>query len=241
MPISTPYTYTNGNVLVPDSHNRNIASTVASGEGLLSGPNGGIDASCLAPGFEITSESVQAEECVVARKEDASEALDFMDNAFSDTGDRRYISIPGAGIRFPVYFSSVTLLQWSLFVSPFRAIRYTEQGAQILPEVTLKMFLDGSPIQHTRRVLPVTAFINSANTFIYTFEKRSCLFYDMAHLASLTAGWHSLQVRLYMEVGSITNSLARSINSGSKTSTYFIKNRVTVGIRNARVLLMRGS
>jgi hypothetical protein len=193
----------------------------------------------------------------MARGESNKESIDYIDNAFSSstepqtTVEREFIPIAGTGIRFPLHFGGLILFQWTLFVSPHRpqywhgdvATGYSWDHSLIV----IKTYYNGSPIAHTRRTVPLTAFYNDHTTAdpndtgnMMFHEDRACRTFDMAHLVTgASRGWQSLSVRIFMEQSDMRPSFWRKINGTPiPEQVHIVRNRLTVGIRNVRALCL---
>jgi hypothetical protein len=251
--IVTSYTYTNGNVLTPDSHNRNIASATV-GEGIMSEPNGGVGTGNLVAGFRISREHIQIGQAHRGGQEARYETIDILSNAIPSTGGKNIVPIPGLGIRFYLpYNCASVMLQWSFFLSPMR-ILYSNVNAPatyLTPIIQHVTFVDGVAVPHTLRFVPWTTQFNEPaappSRILNMEENRACVQRDMAHMVkNMAQGWHSLSVRVYMERPALTqpgvvdddmylNNFRRTINGTPiDSSDHYVHSRLTIGIGNVR-------
>lgn len=255
MSVSTPYNYFNKQVLDPDRHNENIYSTNA-GQGIVSEINGGLDSPVA--DFRIQKEHVWPEEVIRQRQEAAVETLDVYSNAFSDTGESTYAPVAGCSVRLHMpYAATLALWQWSAFVHVFRphAARINTSAGTATTTASTKAFikakLDGSSLSHTIRPLPTTVehADYSSHGFLRSNESRAALYFDMSHLQeTVLSGWHDLTLTLYLEnvldsdtsSGLYEGSLLkfRDEDSTGSAQNYTFYNRVSFGIRNARVITL---
>lgn len=238
--ISLPYSYVDGSTLVPASHSANIFSATGD-EGLMSEPDGGLDHLNLAAGFTVQPDHVWPGEVIRMTMESRLDSIDYMDDAFADSAssdaEEAYVTIAGASCRFFLpWAASAVLYQWTVFAHGFRF----RDGAGTGPAIHLRAVLNGSSITHTRRPLPETAFDdNSAGTQIFGRESRNARSWDMAHLAtSAAAGWHELDVRVYMALVDLSEEFQRVIGDRTSSTAHDIHHRCTCGISSARALAL---
>ncbi len=162
MAVITPNTtYPNGANLSVPNHNANVYAT-ASGRGIMSEPNGGLQVVNLDAAFTIRDEHVMPEEAVIARMDGSTIPMDVYNNAFGvrDDEDPAYVAIAGLGERIYVpYAVSAMVWQWSFHVSVFRPYMYSlsEQGQAALADMNIRVFIDGAEQSAHRRGLPVSA------------------------------------------------------------------------------------
>lgn len=168
--------------------------------------------------------------------------------------DSSYMPISGVSARiFVPYDCSMMLWQWSFYATVGRAfaIETDSAGTQHVaeaPVITHKAFLDGTALEHTYRQFPRTYFLKKFvaggddNYDVMTTEGDNSRHWDMSHLATnVKAGWHEISARLYMAEnrGSAYNLRIPTGGSGEddpSSQAYFISNRITFGIRNARCM-----
>ena len=248
--IPTSLAYVDAAVLDTALHNTNIFSATGS-EGILSEPNGGLEVANLAGGFAVRAEHIWPEEVIRVRQEGGTERLDFMDNAFGESADTRgFVVIPGAAVRFNVPWTpTIILWQWSMFISPMRYIGTNSSGTADAAfnaagaGIQFRSYIDGTAAGHTLRSLPHSlAWSNTTTSDIRETGGRNSCWFDMAHLsvtgdAEAAIGYHDLTVQLWMEVAGSTYRSINILRTGG-TAAHNIYNRCTVGIRNARALVV---
>lgn len=173
--------------------------------------------------------------------EERLDSLDYMSDAFADSASsdaqNAYVTIAGASCRFFLpYQASLVLYQWTVFAHCFRF----RDGAGTGPAIYLRTLVDGSHVAHTRRSMPETAFDdNSAGDELFGRESRNARSWDMAHLGiNVAAGWHGLDVRIYMDLVDVTQTISRTIGTVTAASAHRVHHRFTSGIANARVLCL---
>jgi len=261
MSVTTPYVYTNNQVLNPDEHNKNVYSKTP-GEGIYSEINGGIDS--YASTFKVEAEHVRPEQVTRARREFAVESLDLFSNAVSETDNGSFRPVAGCAVKVHVpYNASLSLWQWSIFIHPFKwrvssHVRDSDEETtgftQTKSNMIIRASLNGDQLPHTERQLPTSAVWEATRNssgdsvgIMDSFEARACLQYDMCHLQTdVSAGWHDLTLRVYIEPlvdsgGGLYNYPYHSAVSASDGSdvvltSHVLYQRVSFGIRNARVL-----
>lgn len=239
--VITPYTYTDGNVLAPTQHDSNIFSATGD-QGIMSEPNGGLDTNNMAGGFQVQPEHVQPGEVVRAYQEQALDSVDYTSDSFSESGDasNAYVGLAGCSVRvFLPYTAAIVLWQWTVFAHCFR-FRDGASGAGTNAAIRMRASVDGSAVPSTRRLFPETWYDdNAGGARLYGRETRAAYSRDLAHLSrNLAAGWHELDVRLYMDLVDITESIARDFTATSITTDHYMHHRLTAGIRNARALVL---
>ena len=249
--IPNTYPLVDANVLDVALWNRKIFSIVGS-EGILSEPNGGLEAANLAANFSVRDEHVWPGEAVRAASEWAVGTLDFYNDAFADEVSSSFISIPGAASRFQIPWpASVVIYQWSLFASVWRfTIDDAGNGAaaayNIGPSIDIGASIDGGQIiNHTIRRMPETAWgpkTSIGNMYVRHTEQLCAQHYDLFHVVSaVAAGFHEVDARVRMFIASSDGSLPtqrilryRPEGSGATfdiPADFFT--RITVGVRAA--------
>jgi hypothetical protein len=260
MPTITPsLVYIDGQKLDVEKHNENVYSTGLS-EGIMSTANGGLDASNLHSTFKVESEHLQIEETAVARQDGRNTTVDCFQSAFARaptdtttsmnsvlTKESFFAPIPGASIRFyQPYDASFAHLSWSMFINPFTVRKYSGNPASASsitttaePMTGLAMRFDGEIIDHTRRNITITAWAEtSVRNAVDDGEAKCGQWWDMTHLVTgLSAGYHDLQLGLYMEILDAEMSYGVS-RAWAASTTYSSKlfQRVSFGVTNAKVV-----
>lgn len=212
MAIITPATTYPAGALDIAGHNANIFSTTA-GQGVLSEPNGGLEQANLDATFAVRDEHVMSEEAVVARAESLTVPMDIYNNAFAqrEEDDPAFVPIGGLCQRVHVpYTMSAVLWQWSFFVSVWRpfVVKASEDtlfGADV-PQVAVRVFIDGVEYPAFRRPFPVSADINASAVPLsgsaaaeISYERVTSLWFELSKLQTgVSKGYHELTVRLFM-------------------------------------------
>lgn len=214
--ITPSTTYTNGAALDIAGHNANIFST-ASGKGVLSEPNGGLEQANLDATFRVRDEHVMSEEAVIAKSEGLTIPMDIYNNAFAMREDDDPVYVPIGGLNQRVYIPfdmSAVVWQWSFYVAVFRPYMVEviddQLFAQDIPTVAVRVYVDGVEYPAFRRPLPVSADLwlsldpavslnSSAPTGQINYENVAALWYDFSKLQqNVSAGYHELSVKVYM-------------------------------------------
>jgi len=264
--VSTPYNYFNRQVLDPDKHNENIYSNSA-GQGIVSEINGGLDspvADFRIQKEHVWPEEAtrQRQEAAVETLDVYSNA--FSDTGETTYVPVAGCSVR---LHMP-YAATLALWQWSAFVhvfrphttSIFRDTRVATVGST--SKAFIKAKLDGSSLSHTIRPLPTTVehakYDGGTFGVLRSNEARSALYFDMSHMQeTVLSGWHDLTLTLYLEnlLDSTTASglyegnivpvseefkVSRLFNPNDPEGghDYTFYNRVSFGIRNARVITL---
>ena len=218
--VVTPYTYLDGRKLTTE-HNKNIFSADGD-EGIMSEPNGGLSSTNLASDFLVQKEHVHPEEVYRLRQDSAKYSSDYMSDALGNSSeDAAFVPIAGTATRvYLPYAVSAALWQVSFFYSSFR-VYHNNNNAISTPDIYVKMYVDGTSIDHTWRSLPMSA---PMDRYIYredgssddregtifgaenegvnrVYEAISGTGYmDWAHLAQdVSAGWHDVVAQIFME------------------------------------------
>lgn len=254
--IVQTYLYPPNTTLDTAAHNENIMGEP--GEGLMGTINGKLDVDNFSEKFRIQPEHVMPEQAARGRQEwdqysttiysDGVAARDF-DSSDEDT---YRFKIPGCTIRFyQPYAARFALLQWSFFMgaTKWRVERLGGLGA-IRPAMNFVAYFDNAKLTHTRRVFPRTHQLDSSTTspnaaLRINNEAHSALWYDMSHLVTpLSAGWHELSIQLCMENvldgdgDSLQEELKQQFGKVYREFDYYLFQKATFGVRNARVLTM---
>jgi len=266
MATITPATTYPAGALDIAGHNANIFSTTA-GQGVLSEPNGGLEQVNLDATFSVRDEHVMSEEAVMARAESLTMPMDIYNNAFAqrEEDDPTFVPIGGLCQRVLVpYDVSAVVWQWSFFVSVWRPFVVKSQdetlfGADV-PQVAVRVYVDGVEYPAFRRPLPVSADINalaiplagSAGAEI-SYERVTSLWFELSKLqTSVSKGYHELTVRLFMprvhfnnEEDELTAMVGvgrfceSPTNDGDAEVISTIHTRVTLGSRGVRFVMFK--
>lgn len=213
--ITAATTYPNGAALSIAGHNANIYTT-ASGQGILSEPNGGLSINNLDPSFEVKDEHVMAEEATFARMNGTTFPVDVYNNAFGIRSDEDpgYVAIAGLCERIYVpYTVAAGVWQWSFFVVPWRPFLYNLQTEEAdIPPMAIRVFIDGVEQPAFRRYFSVSAetyvqppdptgdiaFVRVGGDDV-NHEQIVPLWFDISKLATaVTPGFHELSAKLYL-------------------------------------------
>jgi len=244
--LVTPYTPSDGDVLDPDQWNDNIYDPSVAARGILSKPNGGLDADNLAGGFLVQAEHVQPGELWRAKLAHSLEPIDYYDNGIAvdnevdATSPATFVPVFGAACRIYVPYRSLVLWQWSLFLHPFRVLFDDIRGGTGNRWLNgfIVVNIGGDIVTHTRRRL--TFSVNMQNTGlsdIYTvFDRRedlACQHYGMHHAELVTtAGYRGMSVRLFLERSDEVIELRRSFPEGNNEHDHQIHTRASFGVRS---------
>ncbi|MAZ73579.1 MAG: hypothetical protein CMC70_10585 [Flavobacteriaceae bacterium] len=255
MSVILPYSYVNGVPLKPDEHNRNVYTDTPH-EGVMSTANGKLHSTNFGSGFEVQSEHIHPEEVIRGRQGAGLETLDYFSDGIGEVGEAAFVNVAGCGVKVYIpYDVTLALWQWTFFFSDFRTLT-VEDATDDSPDfasadIIVRASLNGSPLLHTMRSLPQTSTTGLDPDIVGTggtAEKRSSMSWDMCHMQEgLSAGWHDLNLTLYMEqfLHQISGSLGDAFEvSGSqkrggfssRTASYYLFNRASFGVRSARVL-----
>ena len=248
--INKSLAYTDGDTLDTDGHNKNIFSTDLN-EGIMSVSNGGLDDTNLASDFTVKAQHVAPEAAVRVRADWKMETLDFnTDSASSNSDNISYVPVAGTAARIYLPYSpSLVWWQWSMFVTPWRWNIYDTNASSTRDRNIVVVAYHVDPagtetrLSHTRRVVPISAALSEYGTVTGTSnvkarQARNSLLYDQAHLLGQpSAGWHEVQVRLYMEYyNDAENVVPNGAEAWLALYQAYLHDRVSFGICNSRVM-----
>jgi hypothetical protein len=243
--IPLSYSYADGTTLDVDAHNDMVYGEA--GTGIMATANGELDANNVVSTFEIEATHVMPEQACIAKQEWLRETSTvFSDGVGSSSPAAQYFVIPGCSLRFyQPYDVSLALFQWSVFMSQTKWNLQSTKNGEISPPLNIIAQLDGVDLDHTFRTLPETHVMErdldrrpSAN------EMHNALWFDMSHAGTLTKGWHELRVMMHMSTVQFADGrtaarpLSLRIGSKFRVSDYYLFQKASFGIRNARVLTM---
>lgn len=245
------YPYPTGQQLDPDGHNANIMSDT-SGEGIMSEPNGGLDTSNLQSGFQVQREHIQPGAVVRGFAGNHMRELHYTDDAAWDYVDDEdaFVPIPGTVLRFHIpYDAAMAVLQWSFFVVPAR-INNDRNAADdaATPVIFLKAFWDGAELPNTLTRVAESEFLESGTTTwttapVYKAIKRdlrNARFVEVSAIVrNVTAGFHSLDMRVFMDPVDYSALFRRTTAGVNYVSTYEIHNRLSISTAHARVVCFK--
>lgn len=253
MAVITPSTTYPAGQLDIAGHNANVYSTTA-GKGVMSEPNGGLDTTNLAVGFEVRDEHVMSEEAVRASQDGVNTPMDLFSNGFGDSGDtedslREKTFVTVAGLSQRVYFPfdvRFVVWQWSTFISVYHPCFYvTAQDGFSRDNLIIRAYLDGSPIAAFTRPMVPSAMVyeglgTTNNARSEDYEDSTAMWYDFSRLQKNVAkGYHELDIKVYMERNTHTTSfvaegIVPDADDPGDTYEYDVHNRITFGVRNVR-------
>ena len=224
--INVSYVYQDGQILIPDSHNKNIYDgSLPTPNGIMSTANGGLSANNLKSTFKVQPEHIQTEQVAITRSEGTRVRIDCFADAFSrgegtssatvaNAPIGLWTAIPGHGLRFyQPYAASVVMWQWSMYLLPSRITMLHQQGITNEDTYTdikencaigIAAMLDGSLLDHTRRATKGKLIMRDPAEYkgiaAHTYGGRTADWWDMHHLATnVSQGWHDIQLMVYME------------------------------------------
>jgi hypothetical protein len=265
--ITPTTTYPNGAALSVAGHNGNIYSTTA-GQGILSEPNGGLVVANLDAAFEVQDEHVMPEEAVFARMNGTTIPMDVYNNAFGqreDDEDPNYVAVGGLCERVYVpYDVAFGVWQWAFYMAPWRPFIYRlDNETAAIPDMALRVYIDGVEQPAFRRYMPVTAetdallFTSAAGSVAGpNHEQVTPLWFDISKLATnVSKGFHELTVKLWlprvvfdlgeeeeMNLDAPLSVFAALIDGSTATSDVVnasLHTRVTFGTRNVRFVAFK--
>lgn len=241
MPTILPsFTYTDGAVLDPDGHSRNVYDT-ASGRGLMSTANGALDQGNLDSSFRVRPEHVLPQLKVRTNDSFALEPIDCFQDAFSSNtsdGDYNFNTapddlwqpVPGCGLRFYLPAQAQCFLRLGFFCHPFKVAYAVTLGdfgdPSTVYDMAIAWKIDGVLQDQTKRPLVNTARYETAAlspdsgytvdvpSKLQYSQRRTAAWYDMHLLKLLSAGVHDVQLCLYMESVTLSRATA-SVTDGT--------------------------
>jgi len=259
--ITATTTYPDGSALDIAGHNENVYSTTA-GKGVMSEPNGGLDKVNLVSGFTLRDEHVMSEEAVFARQDSSTFAFDLYNNVFGqrEDGEKTYVTLGGLSQRVYIPFDVTALVwQWSFFIAPWRPyiteyVEGQETGTQSIPDLYLRLFIDGvdkTPFFRAVAVSADVALSGSPVSGAVSYDRVTAMWYDISKLeTSVTKGFHELAVRVYMprihHNGTDAESQVRTTQAtwspaGDLAEEVYatLHDRITLGTRSVRAIVFK--
>jgi len=229
MPTIIPsFTYSDGVVLDPEGHSKNVYDTTT-GRGIMSTTNGGLDTSNLGANFRIHSEHIMPQTALRTSNEFSLEPIDCFEDAFgantsagsfsfATAPKRLWVPVPGCGLRFYLTSAATCILRMGVFCHPFKVAYRVDSDPDVTTvyDMAIALKLDGELLLETKRPLPPTARYKTAatvakkgyiqdvpSTLDYS-ERPTAAWYDFHSMETLQAGVHDLQLCLYVENVEIT-------------------------------------
>lgn len=254
--IVQTYFYPDNTTFDTTAHNEAIMGEP--GEGIMGTINGAIDRSNFDTKFQIQPEHVMPEQTAIGRQEWASDSTTIYSDGVSSMPlttkslDKNRFRIPGCTFRFyQPYKATFALLQWSFFMGQTRWRVVRNQASDLKPFMNFVAYFDDEKIPHTIRDIGFTHQVDSSTTSSIGGVRRanneghSALWYDMSHLVTdLSLGWHELSIRMCMENVQLENGtpiieeLELDVGKAERDNDYYLFQKATFGVRNARVLTM---
>lgn len=246
MPDVTLPAFVDGNAFSPADWGTALYSPTP-GISLLETTNGHIEFDNLDPSMQIQTRMVQPWQVSEGAGGGSTRPLDYFDDAWQ--GARLWYGLAGAMRRFYLRKPcSVVWLYVSVFAQAWR-MRGPEDGDAWTtpPRISFRMFLDGSPLGHTRRDMPESIFFDDMGVtprdYTLAREERCTRYFQLHHQAAdLAAGWHSFGFEVLLEQQSGTEGIDMNGPSGSAlipATDYRRQHRVRVYARNAQYLGVR--
>ena len=233
-PIVLPYNPATGDALDPVQLNEDLQVVHDTANGWLN--TSSFDAAFLArrqhirPGQAISPQSVGFRGTTHIYDNVCAKAEDFS-NAHI---------LPGCSItwyqRFPARICLVNFGWWGSCwnLGPTAAVPGIPSHS-----VATKLYVDGTGIDHTRRAMPKTVWQIPTGVYDNFFiqEHHSTRLRAEHHLIeNLTVGWHTVDVRAFLETLEIPVLADRYGTKEPPTQTYLVPARLRVGVRNLTVL-----
>ena len=246
MSVVIPYKYITGSILDPDGHNQNIYTDTPH-TGIMSTANGQLHSTNFDSSFQVQSEHIHPEEVLRGRQDSGLETLDYFSDGIADSDQATFVNVAGCGVKVYVpYSATLALWQWSFFFSNLKSVTLDQHDEYVSGDIVVRAALNGTALQHTMRGLPETSTHGVYAGYNNSNETMACQYWDMSHLqTNLSAGWHDLNLTIYMQQVLDSDSAAThyqsatrktGVFSGSTSIRHYIYNRASFGVRNARVL-----
>ena len=245
MPDITPYySPPASGAFSPSSWNRTLYNPTANDS--LEVKNGRIDANNLHSGFMARPQHIRAGQAVDVSSVGSGEPLDFHDD--SGVYDEKFaITIPGSAQTFyQKWDASVALVTFQVFA---HAWRWAYTGGSDGYDIWNSLFVDGAEAAHARRKMPTTVNILDLNggagtdRGFFILEHYNTRLRSQHHtITDLSKGWHSIQVKAWVQNVPYRLEMDQYEKSGPFTDNhmptqwYELHNRLTTGVRNMTVL-----
>ena len=99
--INVSYVYSDGQILVPESHNENIYDgSLPTSNGIMSTANGGLTSGNLVSTFQVRPEHIQTEQVAITRSEGTRTRVDCFADAFAKGEGAAARSVTDATLEF---------------------------------------------------------------------------------------------------------------------------------------------
>ena len=256
------YAPADGATFAPEEFNKDLYETpnnlTAGRASLYETSNGYIEFANLSAAFRVRSHMVRPWQAGFGQSVGAVKPVDFFQDAWGQ--DAVAYGIAGANLTWYQHYDvNIALFLTSFFANVWRQ-RGKGTGDQswgAAPDVRVRMYIDGSPITHTRRMLPETVYYSSTKSFgggyDYNFarEERNTRYMNLHHTKivggsagnqtnQLLKGWHSVGLFIYVarNLGSEDVNLDGAPASGNvyPRATWNNMHRVRLFVRHADVI-----
>lgn len=261
-----PYVPSGGDTFDPEQFNENLYATPdqlpVNKLSIYETSNGRITVGeNFAPGFKVEAHHVRPWQVGDAVAAGLTSSVDYYEDAWGV--DEKYYGIAGAQLTFyQKYDCTMALMAASLFASIWRQRGPREETEPFTAfddiPISIKMYVDGSPVNHTLRRMPETIFfpIDPTNYgYNFTREQNLTRHLNLVHPKhaggdankghdALLRGWHTFGFGIYIRANTAKESVfLKGSNTGiisekSEVPMYQFDalHRVRVYARNASVL-----
>lgn len=229
--------------------NTDVRSTTG-GVSLLGEMNGRLSDANLAAGVTLPAGRYKPGEVHVGAVGSERTTRDFYDSLFGadpTPGADAWLVVPGPAARFYLpWAADAVLCQAAAFLTNWRQRETTDPSpAGIVtggPEMYVRMAVDGSPLAHTRRPLPYTAYpANNPGNADSMVSRVSVLtqHLDLVHLMTgVAAGWHSVRLEILIPRTMGRETLVPLYFSHPEVAEHYVRHHVRLGVRHATLIAM---
>lgn len=231
-PITLPYAPGTGDVLDPVQLNEDL-------QVINDTANGWLNTSSFDPDFLVRRQHIRPQQAVDPQSVGFRGTTHIYDNVCAKAEDFSNAHvIPGCAItwyqRFP---AAVCLVNFGWWGSCWNL----GPGVEAVPthSVATKLYVDGTHVEHTRRAMPKTVWQVPTGVYDNFFiqEHYSTRLRAQHHLLQdLSVGWHTVEVRAFLETLEHPVVANRYGTHEPPTQRYLIPTRLRVGVRNLTVL-----
>jgi hypothetical protein len=257
--IVPAYTPTDGTKLNPSSFMANVHSTT-DGVSVYGEMNGHLQDANFHADFRVQAQHIRPNEGFMAKQSPAAtETLDFVDLLFgtdaSEMTDVDWLVVPGASTRVYVpYNAKAVVYNVSAFVTNQRQREILDPNPEAEeyggPEMYLRMRIDGSPVSHSLRSFPYTAYPTTNPGIAKGFTYREHILthpFDLVHMALAGHNWaakgyHDVAIEILIPrtrtVEAIYPMYEDRTHASPKTVNHSLRHRLRFGIRKAFILAL---
>lgn len=246
--ITYGYTPTTGAVFSPSGFNADIYSNT-SGVSVYGELNGHLQDDNFDATFLVEPQHVRPNEGFVARSDGQLDTVEYFDLLFgtsTNTSENEWIKVCGTRLYVP-WEAQAVLFTVSAFLTNQRSRETTDPHPAVAvwggPEMYVRMNIDGTGVDHTRRSLPYTQYpINNPGDAEVMRSREDILshHFDLTHLATggsrIDPGWHDVSLEIFIPRTQGVENLTPQYENAPKLAEYLVRHKIKFGIRKASII-----